>query len=231
MNPIKTAIVRHLIGYAGGLLGGWVIAKGYITPEVWAAVQENLSTLILSTLGGGGALYWSLADKKALTAKTEVRGFDLAANPIVENPVVQEGAVIHKGFFLGSRSRENLKGVHPDLVRVIEAAIVGAPYDFTVVEGVRTEDKQRANVASGASLTMKSKHLKQKDGFSHAVDLYVFDPSQKNGIDSRPATYTELDKHIQKVADYLNVPIRWGGTFKRANGKPWFDGHHWQIET
>ncbi len=64
MNPIKLAIVRHLIGYAGGLLGGWVIAKGYITPEVWAVVQDNLSTLMLSAIGGGGAIALSLREKK-----------------------------------------------------------------------------------------------------------------------------------------------------------------------
>ena len=64
MNPIKMAVVRHLIGYAGGLLGGWVIAKGYITPEAWAAVQDNLSTVILSAVGGGGAIALSLMEKK-----------------------------------------------------------------------------------------------------------------------------------------------------------------------
>ena len=225
MNPIKMAVVRHILGYAGGLLGGWVIAKGYITPEVWAVVQDNLSTVILSAIGGGGALAWSLADKKSPTAKAEVEGFDLA-----ENPIQHEDAVIHKGFFLGERSLRNLQEVHPDLVRVIEAAIVAAPFDFTVVEGLRTLERQKANVASGASLTMKSKHLKQKDGFSHAVDLYVLDPTKANGIDDRASTYTELNKHIQEVADSLDIPVKWGGTFKTARGKPWFDGHHWQLE-
>ena len=64
MNPIKMAVVRHILGYAGGLLGGWVIAKGYITPEAWAAVQDNLSTVILSAVGGGGAIALSLMEKK-----------------------------------------------------------------------------------------------------------------------------------------------------------------------
>ena len=68
MNPIKLAIARHLIGYAGGLLGGWVIAKGYITPEAWAVVQDNLSTVVLSALGGGGAIALSLMEKKGRQA-------------------------------------------------------------------------------------------------------------------------------------------------------------------
>lgn len=98
MNPIKMAIARHIIGYAGGLLGGWVIAKGYITPEVWTIVQDNLSTVLLSVIGGGGAIAWSLAEKKTLTIGTAVKGFDLAENPIsAEAPQAHEyltGAVL-----------------------------------------------------------------------------------------------------------------------------------------
>lgn len=227
MNPIKMAVVRHILGYAGGLLGGWVIAKGYITPEAWAVVQDNLSIIILSALGGGGAIALSLVDKKALVKAAKVKSVDLVQTP---SQPAEESSVIHKGFFLGERSLRNLQGVHPDLVRVIEAAIASAPFDFTVVEGLRTMERQKANVASGASRTMKSKHLKQKDGFSHAVDLYVFDSTKPNGIDGRASTYTELNEHIQEVADSLGIPVKWGGTFKTASGKPWFDGHHWQLE-
>lgn len=45
-------------------------------------------------------------------------------------------------FKLGSRSRKNLEGVHPDLVRFVKAAITHAPIDFTVIEEVRTEQRQ-----------------------------------------------------------------------------------------
>ena len=40
-------------------------------------------------------------------------------------------------YVLGTRSKDNLKGVHPDLVKVVERAITLTTQDFTVIEGVR----------------------------------------------------------------------------------------------
>ena len=69
-------------------------------------------------------------------------------------------------FKLGVRSRERLQGVHPDLVRVVELAIQLTPVDFTVLEGLRTLERQKALVAAGSSKTLNSRHLT-----GHAVDL------------------------------------------------------------
>ena len=65
-----------------------------------------------------------------------------------------------------ARSRRNLVGVHPDLVRVVERAseITAAP--FVVIEGVRTAARQAELVKAGASQTLQGRHL---HGF--AVDL------------------------------------------------------------
>ena len=82
MNPIKMAVVRHILGYAGGLLGGWVIAKGYITPEAWAAVQDNLSTIMLSALGGGGAIALSLREKMGRPAAASQEDLEMIDYPI-----------------------------------------------------------------------------------------------------------------------------------------------------
>jgi peptidoglycan L-alanyl-D-glutamate endopeptidase CwlK len=46
--------------------------------------------------------------------------------------------------------------------------------DFSVAEGIRTEDRQKELVASGKSKTMNSKHLRQSTGYGHAVDLYPY---------------------------------------------------------
>ena len=62
-------------------------------------------------------------------------------------------------FALGSKSRQSLSGVHPDLVRVVERAIEVTPVDFQVYEGLRTRARQAKLVASGASQTMDSRHL------------------------------------------------------------------------
>ena len=45
-------------------------------------------------------------------------------------------------FKLGTKSRENLRGVHPDLVAVVERAIEITKQDFTVIEGMRTLQRQ-----------------------------------------------------------------------------------------
>ena len=77
-------------------------------------------------------------------------------------------------FKLSDRSLSRLRGVHPDLVKVVKAAIDVTDVDFGVGIGLRTEEEQAALVAKGASQTMKSKHLRQDDGFCHAVDLFAY---------------------------------------------------------
>ena len=76
-------------------------------------------------------------------------------------------------FRLSNRSLNNLIGVHPDLVSVIERGIESTPYDYGVSEGLREKKTQKEYVDSGKSKTMLSLHLVQPDGYSHAVDLYV----------------------------------------------------------
>ena len=67
---------------------------------------------------------------------------------------------------LNVRSRERMKGVHPELVGVIEYAAEIAPGTFIVTEGLRTPDRQYQLYVSGASKTLNSRHLT-----GHAVDL------------------------------------------------------------
>ena len=80
-------------------------------------------------------------------------------------------------FNLSNRSRNKLDGVHPQLVAVVERAIKLTKVDFGVTYGVRTVEEQEKLVAAGRSQTMKSKHLIQDDGFSHAVDVVAYDGS------------------------------------------------------
>lgn len=72
-------------------------------------------------------------------------------------------------YSLGERSRQRLQGVHPDLVKVVERAIQITPVDFTVLEGLRTIQRQQELLASGATTTLKSRHLT-----GHAIDLGAF---------------------------------------------------------
>lgn len=65
-------------------------------------------------------------------------------------------------------SKAKLATCHPDIQKIYNEAI--KLIDLTILEGVRTKEQQEEYVRTGKSKTMHSKHLKQIDGTSHAVD-------------------------------------------------------------
>ena len=81
-------------------------------------------------------------------------------------------------FKLSSRSLGKLEGVHPDMVATVQKAIERTKIDFGVTYGVRSVEEQQRLFDMGRSQTMKSKHLMQDSGFSHAVDLVAYDGSE-----------------------------------------------------
>lgn len=118
------------------------------------------------------------------------------------------------GFSLGSSSRKNLVGVHPDLVKVVEGAILLTRVDFSVFEGLRTPERQRKLFDAGASTTLESKHIVQKDGFGHAVDLVPYIDFDGDGDKELrwdwPLAYVIADA-VRKACIAFSVRIRWGG--------------------
>ena len=72
-------------------------------------------------------------------------------------------------YKLGKRSLSRLEGVNNGLVSVVKEAISVTQQDFSVIEGLRSIERQRDLVQRGASQTMKSKHLT-----GHAVDLAAY---------------------------------------------------------
>ena len=118
---------------------------------------------------------------------------------------------------LTARDRLRLVGVHADLVRVLERAARDGAIPWRITEGVRSMDRQAELAASGASRTMRSRHLT-----GHAVDLAVEDG--RGGVRwDRPA-YEALAVEILAAAKAEKVPVEWGGTFKG-----FFDGPHFQL--
>ena len=121
------------------------------------------------------------------------------------------------------RSINNLKGVHLDLVRVMHEAIKDTPIDFTIVEGVRTAQRQQELYAQGRikpgpvvtqvdGVRKKSNHQVKSDGYGHAVDLYpYFNGSvQVNAVKELKV----IAAHILATAKRLGVPVEWGGDWK-----------------
>jgi len=119
-------------------------------------------------------------------------------------------------FVLGQRSLDRLKGVHPDLVKVVKRAIQITPVDFTVLEGLRTVERQKKLVAEGASKTMRSRHIT-----GHAVDLApVVDGETRWDW----PLYRKMAPAIKQAAKEVGVSIEWGGDWKTFK-----DGPHWQL--
>lgn len=115
-------------------------------------------------------------------------------------------------FVLGKRSLANLAGVHPDLVRVVKAAIGLSDQDFGVHEGLRTLDRQAEYVRRGVSKTMRSKHLRQADDYGHAVDLVPYIDGQLRW--EWNAVYP-IAAAVKLAAQQEEVTLTWGGVWDR----------------
>jgi peptidoglycan L-alanyl-D-glutamate endopeptidase CwlK len=126
-------------------------------------------------------------------------------------------------FKFSKRSLDNLKGVHPLMVKLMHASITNAPIDFVITEGVRTTERQQELFKQGKSkcdgIKNKSKHQKKADGYGHAVDLYPLPIQYKN---IKP--YIILSEHIKKVAKQLNINIEYGGDWRMR------DYPHYQLK-
>lgn len=134
--------------------------------------------------------------------------------PSVSNTVTPATPAQAK-FKLGATSLARLKGVHPDLVKVVKRAIELTPIDFTVLEGLRTKERQKQLVAKGASKTMNSRHLT-----GDAVDIA---PLVDGKVTWDWKYYNQLAPIIKQAAKELGINIEWGGDWKTFK-----DGPHWQ---
>ena len=119
-------------------------------------------------------------------------------------------------FRLSSRSQSNLRGIHPDLRKVVERAIEITPVDFTVIEGLRPNERQRELVQKGASRTMNSRHLT-----GHAVDLAAW---VDGAISWEWPHYHKIAAAMKQAAAELSIRIEWGGDWKSFK-----DGPHFQL--
>lgn len=118
-------------------------------------------------------------------------------------------------FVLSKRSRENLKGVNAQLVAVVERALELSPVDFTVIEGLRTPERQAELMKQGFTKTLKSRHI-----IGQAVDIVPLPVDWKN-----PEPFRKVAEAMKAAAKQLGVVITWGGDWKTFQDLP-----HYQIE-
>lgn len=119
-------------------------------------------------------------------------------------------------IILSEKSKARLDGVNPDLVRVVNRAASMSAMDFCVLEGLRTAERQKQLVASGASKTMKSRHLT-----GHAVDIA---PMLSGKVSWDWPLYRKIAPIIKEAARLERVPLEWGGDWVKFK-----DGPHWQL--
>jgi peptidoglycan LD-endopeptidase CwlK len=204
------------------------LEQSEVTPELTTAARWVLRKFVFDSAAFGAEIDTGivLPSGEAVIARLERhyhppggsmkpwgyhRGVSLFARP-----ALLAEAPIPGGFQLGARSRSNLKGVHPDLVLVVETAIDITDIDFAVIEGVRTIERQRELVAKGASRTLDSRHLT-----GHAVDCA---PWVGGKISWEWPHYHQLAAAIKRAADSVHVNVEWGGDWAAFK-----DGPHWQL--
>ncbi len=131
------------------------------------------------------------------------------------------------------RSLDTLKGIHPDLVKVLNEAIKNTPVDFTITNGVRTTKEQQALYAKGRTVggsivtnadgvKNKSNHQAKSDGYGYAIDLYPFVNGSVD-LNDKPNNLKKIADHILSVAKSLNIKIEWGGNWKSIIDRPHFE--------
>ena len=119
-------------------------------------------------------------------------------------------------FTLTVKSRQKLDGVHPDLIKVVEKAMENTDVNFYVLEGLRTLEQEKINLAKGTSQTLKSRHLT-----GHAVDIGAVVDGKINWTWDY---YQRLSEIFKDAAAELDIPIDWGGDWKSLK-----DGGHYQL--
>ena len=102
-------------------------------------------------------------------------------------------------YKFGKRSRERLKGVDARLVNVLNELI--KMMDVTVIEGLRSAERQKELLAKGATKVKYSKHMEGK-----AVDIapYPIDWDNRDG-------FYYMGGMVRGIAKQLNIDIRFGG--------------------
>lgn len=133
--------------------------------------------------------------------------------------------------------RDLLAQVHPDLVKVIQAA-AQAPQPFEVVYGIRTLAEEEKAVASGHSQTLHSRHLSDAryGGVAMAVDIACLTGGSVDWSVANPegGIYGEAAKQILAAATELDIKVQWGGQQVGAwvDGQPshFRDWGHYQLD-
>lgn len=148
-----------------------------------------------------------------------------------------------KKYVLSDASIEKMKGVHPKLIELMKKAISDSPYDFKIIQGLRTaayqnELYQQGRTRPGKIVTKldgynrKSNHQAKADGYGHAVDIAVCGHYDQNGNYVKCTTdaemfdnkkLVEISRHVKAMAKEMGLDIVWGGDWKTLYDTPHYE--------
>lgn len=162
-------------------------------------------------------------------------------------------------FVWGARSKAGMRGLHPDLVKLLNRYIQIARVDTTIIEGVRSDEQCYINFGKGrtaaqcvaagcpakyarpaeAKVTwlknpLNSNHRKKADGYGYAVDQYPYPVSLVFGRPSKEwmPLFKTMNEDMMQAAKEVGVKIRWGADWDN-DGIPWEKGEsdnpHWEL--
>ena len=174
----------------------------------------------------------------------KVTGFRVEGGEIIlttEN--IRGDANLKKKYVLSEASIEKMKGVHPKLIELMKKAISDSPYDFKIVQGLRTAEYQNSLYQQGRTkpgkivtkldgYSRKSNHQAKADGYGHAVDIAVCGHYDQNGNYVKYTTdaemfdnkkLVEISKHVKVVAKEMGLDIVWGGDWKTLYDTPHYE--------
>ena len=138
----------------------------------------------------------------------------------------------NKTYSFSQESLDKMKKVHPKLVEVMKAAIVGSPFDFRITAGARTTEEQFALYQKGRTLpgpkvtncdgkNFKSNHQIKADGYGHAVDIFPCGVIENGTYRKFTSAEGYDDKKLKLIANHIltiakskNVNVEWGGNWK-----------------
>ena len=108
---------------------------------------------------------------------------------------------------LGQRSLDRLSGVNSSLVAVLKKACESMPFDITVLEGVRSYERQQELLKQGATKVSVSRHMS-----GNAIDIAPY-PIDWNDTER----FKIVAHHMFAAAKELGIVIRWGGNWSRKD--------------
>lgn len=123
-------------------------------------------------------------------------------------------------FKLTAEDLSKLKGVNPNLVKVIIKAATTATVPFKVLEGVRSAAAQMRAFKSGHSM-LDGFHKISNHQKGRAVDICPLIRGQP--IQSSWTPFYPMAANVKEAAKELGIPIQWGGDWKGFKDGPHFE--------